>query len=207
MRRRRIRNGALAALAAATFAYGAGFLVFAATLPRPSEATPQALLDRAGDVPRETRGLVALTGGAGLRIAHAMSLYEAGLADRVLISGVNPAIGREELAASGAGDAELLACCADLGPFARTTRGNAVEARAWLRAHGYGAVYLVTSNFHLPRAEAELRRLAPELTVIGVPVDSRSVPERGWVTKPIAWRTLLGEYLKLTAVRLRGLVD
>ncbi|WP_051881648.1 YdcF family protein [Parvularcula oceani] len=182
-----------------------GFLAFAFSMPRATEATPAALKAAAGSIPPEARGIVALTGGAGLRIEEALRLHEAGIGDRVLISGVNPQITKADLA--GTGSAAVLECCVDLGPYARTTKGNALEARSWLRSHRYELVYLVTSNFHLQRARAEMEELAPELVVIGVPVDSRTVPERGWIASPAAWHVLASEYAKLLFMRLRSVVE
>ena len=143
---------ALSAGAAAALALLGGFAVFLATLPDPAEATPERLAFAAPG----PAGIVALTGGAGARITKAVDLHEAGLGERVLISGVNPKITKDDLAGheTGMGSAAVFACCVDLGPFAKTTRGNALETRSWLRSRGYGTVYLVTSNFHLPRATA-----------------------------------------------------
>ena len=202
------RRAAFAFLAAsgatACGALAFGFLIFVLALPQPGRATPQRLEAAARGVPVPSRGIVALTGGGGLRIDAAIALQQAGLAPRVLISGVNPQITKADL------DTEetesVFACCVDLGVYARTTKGNAFEARSWLRSHDYRLVFLVTSNFHLPRASAELRKLAPELTVIGVPVDSRTVPERGWPASPRAWVALLEEYAKLLIVSTRQVV-
>ena len=191
----------LAVIAIAVFA--AGFGAFVAGLPKLADADPIRLAALTAETPPARRGIVALTGGAGARIEHALTLHAAGLGDRVLISGVNPAISKADL--SEMGRAEQLDCCVDLGPFARTTRGNALETRSWLRSHGYDTVLLVTSNFHLPRARAELEALAPELRVIGVPVDSNLVPEGRWAASPRAWTTLAKEYVKLLVVRLRSL--
>jgi hypothetical protein len=82
----------------------AGFAVFAATVPSPGAATLERLIEQAGGVPVERRGIVALTGGAGLRIEHALKLQERGLGNRVLISGVNPTIDKADLAGTGAPD-------------------------------------------------------------------------------------------------------
>ena len=180
---------------------GAGFAGFVWSLPDPDDATPERLAFEA----RGAAGIVALTGGAGARIERAIALHEAGLGERVLITGVHPQVTKADLA--GLGEEATFACCVDLGPFARTTKGNALEARSWLRSRGYGTVYLVTSNFHLVRAEAELSRLAPELTIVGVAVDSRSVPAGDWVHRPRAWWTLAKEYAKLLLLHARSLVQ
>ena len=198
--RRRTRL-ALGAGGIALVLLGAGFLAFVLDLPDPADVSPERLAF-AGSGPA---GIVALTGGGGARIAQAVALHEAGLGARVFVSGVNPAITKADLAGgANLGSAETFACCVDLGPYAKTTKGNALEARGWARSRGYTTIYLVTSNFHLPRARAELATLAPELTIIGVPVDSRSVPAESWALRPSSWWVLAKESAKLTVVRARG---
>ncbi|GGY45087.1 YdcF family protein [Parvularcula lutaonensis] len=200
MRLPRLARRALAAGFISLLLLVAGFFVFAATLPRADEA-PLAGLDPAR---ASERGIVVLTGGGGHRIEEGLALHARGLGDRVLISGVNPRTTKSDLAPMG--DPERLACCVDLGPYARTTRGNAIESRDWLRQNGYTTALLVTSDFHLPRATIELRRSAPEISVIGVPVASVSAPEQGWMSKISAWRLLVGEYLKYLVVRMRSII-
>ena len=56
---------------------------------------------------------------------------------------------------------------------------------------------------HLPGMTAAIT----PLPVIGVPVDSRTVPERGWFASPAAWRILATEYAKLLVMRLRSVVE
>ena len=192
----------LGTLAAILLALTVGFFGFAASLPRVADGAPERLAAEAP--PPERRAIVALTGGAGQRIEHALALHAAGLGDRVFISGVNPRI--DPAALSARFGPEVFACCVELGEMAKSTKGNALETRAWLNSHGYTAVYLVTSNFHLPRAVAELRSLDPELDVIGVPVDSRSVPDGDWGTSPKAWAVVGGEYAKLLAMRARSVL-
>lgn len=187
---------------AACAALGVGFLVFVLTLPDPDDAVPERLAFEG----RGPAGIVALTGGAGARITRAVALHEAGLGERVFISGVNPQIDKATLASHPAsmGGADVFACCVDLGPYAKTTKGNALEARSWARSQGYRTVYLVTSNFHLTRAKAELSILAPELTIVGVPVDSWSVPADSWAWRPRSWWALGKEYVKLLALGARA---
>lgn len=198
-------RAALGTAVAVALVFLAGFAYFAVTLPDPADPLPMRLDAVAGG----PAGIVALTGGAGARIARAIDLHEAGLGDRVLISGVNPKITKADLAGheSNLGSEAIFDCCVDLGAFAKTTKGNALETRSWLRSQGYSTVYLVTSNFHLPRAKVELAMLAPELTIIGVPVDSRSVPADGWISSPRAWAVVGKEYIKLLIVRARSVVQ
>ena len=178
-----------------------GFFVFAVTLPRAGDFDLAKAQTKMGGLSANQVGIVALTGGAGARIERALTLYGEGIAARVLISGTHPEVRKEDLALTG--DMAVLECCVDLGMRARTTIGNGTEAKEWAQTNNYDGLYLVTSDFHLPRATMELRRVAPDLLIVGVPVQSQTVPERGWYTSPKAWRLLGGEYIKylLTGVR------
>lgn len=178
----------------------AGFFAFCALLPR-AGAVPHAALDA---VPVDERGMIIFTGARGERIVRGLSLQRDGLADRALISGVNPSTSKRDLVQMG--DGALLDCCVDLGLWARSTRGNALESRDWLRARGYRMAVLVTSDFHLPRAMAELRRAVPEVTVVGIPVASDLAPATGWMGRLSAWRLLAEEYAKYLVVRIRSVI-
>ncbi|MCQ8185855.1 YdcF family protein [Parvularcula maris] len=177
----------------------AGFFAFCATLPRADDAA--AGLDRSR---AEGRGIIVLTGDNGPRIERGLELQARGLAERALISGVHPQTRKEDLYTMG--DQAVLSCCVDLGPWARSTRGNAIESRDWLVRNGFDTAILVTSDFHLPRARAELRRSAPDIAIIGVPVASDLAPQKEWMGSLRAWRVLGLEYLKFLVVSVRSLV-
>jgi uncharacterized SAM-binding protein YcdF (DUF218 family) len=181
-------------------ALAAGFFAFCASLPRADDD----LLAELGRGGSEGRGIIVLTGDNGPRIERGLELQAQGVAERALISGVHPQTRKEDLASMGR--AEVLACCVDLGPWARSTKGNAIESRDWLARHGFDTAILVTSDFHLPRARAELRRSVPDLTIIGVPVASNLAPQKEWMGSARAWRVLTLEYLKFLFVSARSLV-
>ena len=187
--------------ATAAFLLIGGFFVFCASMPRAGEKHLQRALDAVAAIPVEERGIVVLTGGGGHRITEGLALGEKGIADRVLISGVHPQTTKADLGEMGA--TWVLHCCVDLGPRARTTKDNAEEAYAWLETHQYKAALLVTSDFHLPRARAELRSVAPDLVIVGVPVATPLAPEQGWMGRLTSWRLLGKEYLKFLVVRIR----
>ena len=69
------------------------------------------------DIPLDVRadGIVALTGGGGVRIRAGVKLLHEGRAERLLVSGVNPDVdGRTVLRSAGAEEYEI-DCCIDLG--------------------------------------------------------------------------------------------
>ena len=160
--------------------YALGFALFAVTLGAPAPADS-----------RETQAIVVLTGGSG-RIEQAIDRLEAGKAEQLLISGVDPAVTQADLALRLGGKEGLLDCCVTLGSESVDTRSNAEEARSWLAEEGYDEVRLVTSDWHMRRAAFEFRRALPETTyIVYDAVD----------TDP-GFRTLFVEYNKYVLRRL-----
>lgn len=180
-----------------------GFFLFVAQLPRETGFDEEQLRVGLEDHPKGNTGIVVFTGGSGERIEKALTLYQTGLADRVLISGTHPRVNKSHLASTG--DFNIIECCVDLGPRAQTTIGNALETRDWARKNGYDAILLVTSEFHLPRARIELSKAAPELEIMEIPVASRLAPEKGWVLSPKVWNILAREYVKFLLSWARSL--
>ena len=122
-----------------------GFALFATTLPGRAEA----------DV--RTDGVIVLTGGPG-RLQQGLAALKAGAAKRLLISGVDRLVKRHELAIAYRIPADLMAKV-DLGHESVDTRSNADEAKAWIDAHHYRSIRLVTTDWHMPRAKLELVRV------------------------------------------------
>jgi len=138
-------------------------------------------------------GIVALTGGAD-RVGTALRLLASGRARVLLVSGVG---GAADLAALGrrAGlrpaDVASLRDRVTLGRAAASTHGNAVETAAWAREHAVDSLLVVTADYHMPRAMAELSRALPDMRLYAMPVrDPLAAP----------WPLLAGEYAKFLAV-------
>jgi uncharacterized SAM-binding protein YcdF (DUF218 family) len=167
-------------------AYVAGFAAFASHLPHP----PRTL----GPVD----GIVALTGG-GMRLDMAVALFEKGVGERLLISGVNTQASKRDLKRLVHGKRRF-DCCADLGYAAENTFGNAKEAAAWTRFHHYRRIVLVTSRYHMPRSLMEFHDVMPDVTVIAYPVDLDN--GRGFPSRLRNLKALHSEYLKYLAVTL-----
>jgi uncharacterized SAM-binding protein YcdF (DUF218 family) len=140
-------------------AWALGFALFVVTLPGPAPDS-------------KTDGIVVLTGGPG-RISRGLGLLEAGLAKRMLVSGVDRRVKPHELAAEFGASTRLIDCCVDLGNESVDTRSNAEETAAWAKRHGVRSIRLVTTDWHMPRARFELgRMLDPQVTLISDAVDS-----------------------------------
>ncbi len=153
-----------------------------------------------------TDAIVVVTGGAQ-RVGDAIGLLHADRGSRLLISGVNERTGREELAKLNPKAREALACCVDLDYRARNTIGNAIEARRWVRRHGFRSLLVVTSNYHMPRTLAEFAHAMPGVRLVAHPVVTEHIDTSGWWNRWSAIKVLAPEYAKYLVARLRSLVE
>jgi uncharacterized SAM-binding protein YcdF (DUF218 family) len=144
---------------------------------RVDAATPHSLVVHSA----EKAGIAVLTGSVG-RIEAGLTLLLINEGSRMLISGVGQGFSknnilriteeRQDLAPNQLEN--LMACCIDLGPVARNTRGNAQETLRWAHKNNLDTIILVTADFHIPRALVEFRREMPDRTVI-----PHAVPTKG----------------------------
>jgi len=172
----------LLALGAAVLAFG--FVLFAVSVTRDDAAD----LDKAD-------GIVVLTGGDN-RIEAGAKLMSEGRAKRMLISGVNRKVSREEMQRIVHIDNHVFNCCVDLGYEALDTVGNADETRTWAKTNDYTKLIVVTSRYHMPRSLAELALVMPGVTLYPYAVTPKRFPETAWWLHVATTRVLLSEYLK-----------
>lgn len=125
--------------------YAIAFVLFAVSLGRP-----------AADSDRAEAGVV-LTGGDG-RIEHALAVLKAGKVKRLLIAGADPTVAKRDIVRLVPDSGRWVRCCLDLGSESVDTRSNASEAERWLEARGYRSYLLITSDWHMRRAQFEFER-------------------------------------------------
>jgi uncharacterized SAM-binding protein YcdF (DUF218 family) len=165
-------------LALLVIAWVLGFLWFAIALPQPAGA-------------EKTDAIVVPTGSGG-RIPRGLALLRDGVAERMLVTGVDADVKPGEFAAEYDAPARLMQCCVTLGFAALDTRGNARETAVWMAEHDVRSIRLVTADWHMRRAAHELEVILPEGT---------TVLRDAVRTEPSLW-TLLLEYHKLIATWL-----
>jgi len=164
-------------------------------------------IERSQLEPRTADGIAVLTGGAA-RIDEAMKLLTQQKAKRLLITGVNRTTSTEELKQLASQGDQLFSCCVDIDKEARNTIDNATETSEWVALHRYGSIIVVTSNYHMPRALAELARVMPGVTLIPYAVVDNNVHLKRWWTYPGTTKLLMSEYLKyLPALGRLGATD
>ena len=185
-RRFRLRFGRciLAAFGAVTLAWLAGFAWFLCRVGQPPVPPPRA------------DGIVVLTGGAE-RVRAGLLLLTEHRANSLLVTGIGGRAGLRDLAHVAELDAAPLAERVTLGRGATSTRGNAEEIAAWVRANGLRSLIVVTASYHMPRALAEIRRALPGLDLYPASV---SPPRAGGALAGA--RQLVEEYTKLLGAEL-----
>ena len=150
---------------------------------------------RAPETVARADGIVVLTGPQS-RIADAVDLLEDGHAERMLISGVYPSTTRGDIAAAVAANPSLFDCCVDLDYRAQNTVGNARETSRWVRHNDYETLIVVTSDYHMPRSLAEMRRELPDIDFVPYPVKSQKIDTANWWRDAGTARVMVGEYVK-----------
>ncbi len=154
---------------------------------------------------RKADGIVALAGGSS-RVADAMELLAAERGQRLLISGANRATNLAEISRFNPDYARVVRCCVDFDRSLNTL-GNAVETRRWAQAQGFRSLIIVTSNYHMPRALAEIAHQLPDATLVPFPVVSDKLRSEPWWSNAATVRLLVSEYLKYIFAHVRMLVN
>jgi uncharacterized SAM-binding protein YcdF (DUF218 family) len=149
-----------------------------------------------------TEAIVVLTGGSE-RLSTGLDLLESGLAKKLFVSGVYRGVDVHALVKLSKHAPQALECCVALGYAADNTIGNAQETAAWMRTEGFKSMRLVTGNYHMPRALAELKAALPQAHIIAHPVFPEHVKAEAWWYKPGTFILIASEYSKYLMARLR----
>lgn len=147
-------------------------------------------------------GIVVWTGKGGGRLETGAELLRRNKGERLLISGVNAKTSLDaikELVILPNARAE---CCIDLDYKAEDTIGNARETASWAKALGYEHIILVTSSYHMPRAEIEIGAAAGRIKITAYPVINPDGTK--WYADGSRFKRLFQEYGKLLLSYLRS---
>jgi uncharacterized SAM-binding protein YcdF (DUF218 family) len=187
---RRLGWSTVALCAIVVVLLGLGFLWFVWRVPADEVA-----LDRNAD------GIVALTGGAS-RIADAIELLASGRGKRLLISGAYRATNSKEISRLNPEYDRWVRCCVDFDRSLNTL-GNAIETKRWAERRGFRSLIVVTSNYHMPRALAEIAHQLPDVALVPFPVVTERQRADPWWARATTARLMVSEYLKYVFAKLR----
>jgi uncharacterized SAM-binding protein YcdF (DUF218 family) len=167
-----------------------GFVWFLASVPDDEVA-----------LTHDADGIVVLTGGAS-RVADAIQLMAAGRGRRLLISGLHPTTTVKEIRRLNPDFTRVIRCCVDYD-HSRNTLGNAVETKQWAESRGFRSIIVVTSNYHMPRALAEIAHQLPGVELVPYPVVTDRQRAEPWWRTAAAARLMVSEYVKYVFAKLR----
>jgi uncharacterized SAM-binding protein YcdF (DUF218 family) len=171
-------------------AFTLGFLWFTSRVPS-SEITLTGATD----------GIVVLTGDSA-RISEAIELLADRRGKRLLISGANRGTTAAEISRLNPDFTRWIQCCVDFDR-ALNTLGNAIETRRWAERRRFRSLTVVTSDYHMPRALAEIAHQLPNTRLVAFPVMSERLRTDHWGASGPAMRLLLTEYVKYIMARAR----
>ena len=173
--------------------FGIGFVYFGETVDRLVVPNPLPQAD----------GIIVLTGGRA-RIESGIYLLNQKKAQRLLISGVNPAADSITLARANHADPNLFECCIALGHEALNTKGNGSESAQWVKKHGFKKIYVVTNDYHMPRSLYIMQKAMPNVELIAYPIRIENQSD-DWLSVINHLRVLGVEYLKYIGTRFLNL--
>ena len=151
--------------------------------------------DQEASVERKADGIVVLTGAAA-RIPDAIELLATDRGKRLLITGVHRDTRMREIARLTPLYSKYFTCCIDLDRSALNTFGNALETKHWATEHNFNSLIVVTSNWHMPRAMAEMQHQLPLARLIAYPVVSERAKAEAWWSNGESVKLLVSEYVK-----------
>jgi uncharacterized SAM-binding protein YcdF (DUF218 family) len=118
--------------------------------------------------------VVVLAGGKG-RIEEGVRLYRAGGGSVLYLVGVDPAVRMRDLVREQPAEQIVLE------NMSRNTLENALYARDLLTRKQVRSLHLITSRYHMLRAQLIFRNVLPkDIAVYPHPVDSRNLKEEWW---------------------------
>jgi uncharacterized SAM-binding protein YcdF (DUF218 family) len=156
-----------------------------------------------GVVVRKVDGIVVLTGGTE-RVPAGLDLLAAGIAPRLMISGVDPRADTAAMIPEAHPAKNKRSCCITFGTYAEDTIGNARETAAWADRYAIKSLIVVTSNYHIRRAMIEFRQALPDVILIPYVVAADHVRTENWWNYPGTASLMLGEYSKYLLALVKG---
>jgi len=169
-----------------------GFVLFNFKINEYSEETYQ-----------KNDSIIILTGGRH-RIEQGIELLNNDKAEKLFVSGVSAKTTLDDLLKE-ANVRTSHKNKIELGYTATNTVENALEIKNWITENNIKSVYLVTSNYHIPRSLEELSALNMDLNITPYPVYSEKISAEWWQS----WKTfsfLAKEYNKYLYVCVRNLI-
>lgn len=166
----------------------AGFIVFTGTICAMHEPRTPSKVDAA----------IVLTGGTN-RVNKGLDLLATNKTSNLLVSGVHKNVEIRDIMSLWGDHKDAPPCCITLGYEAGNTIGNAQEAKKWVEHIDARTIYVITANYHMPRALLEFHHVLKDAAIRPYPVQ----PENFDPKERIFWKTAFLEYHKTVMTLIR----
>ena len=93
-------------------------------------------------------------------------------------------------------------CCVDFDRSLNTL-GNAIETKRWAEGRGFRSLIVVTSNYHMPRALAEIAHQLPDVALVPYRGGDGPAARRAVVERQATARLMVTEYVKYVFAKVR----
>jgi len=138
----------------------------------------------------QSKTIVVITGNVG-RLKAAENLMNLNSEARLLISGVAKGVKYSEIIKNKSIDHKTV----DLGYNAKSTLGNAIETKVWVRNNNFKDFMLITDDWHMKRALLLFKNSMPDINIYPYELKSNS--------KALKDHLLFEEHLKYLIAHLQ----
>lgn len=164
--------------------------------------------EQPGDKCQKADAIVVISGGdTPGRTSEAIKLYKDGWASLVIVSGAaadktglsNAEAMKRQVLASGIPARGVIA-----EESSETTKQNAEEVKKIITSRNMKRIILVTSGYHMRRAQLEFSAQLPGIEVVAHPVSSDKQWGAFWWLTPWGWWLVVGELLRIGVFFIGG---
>ena len=141
---------------------------------------------------------VVLTGDK-YRINKGLELIKEDIVNKLLISGVNKDINKNQIEKQYINFKELFNCCIEIENKSRNTFENARESYLWMKNNNFKSLIIISSSYHLPRTKLEFSRFIKEENIFFLSSDN--------FLKNISFKKLFIEYIKYIRTNLSLIIS
>ena len=141
---------------------------------------------------------VVLTGDK-YRINKGLVLIKENIVNKLLISGVNKDINKNQIEKQYINFKELFNCCIEIENKSRNTFENARESYLWMKNNNFKSLIIISSSYHLPRTKLEFSRFIKEENIFFLSSDN--------FLKNISFKKLFIEYIKYIRTNLSLIIS
>jgi len=144
------------------------------------------------ETPQKSDVIIVLAGDSGTRIVHGCKLYQAGYAEKILLSGDNSGYMTKKALSLGITESSILP-----ERQSNTTFGNAKHSLKIVQDQRYKSAIVVTTAYHTHRASMIFSQFFKGIDLTFCAVSNDPIMTHNWWKDNYSTRVVISEYFKL----------